>query len=36
MDQFIVQLISLALFTIGLYGIMVSKVGIEMLISVEI
>jgi NADH-quinone oxidoreductase subunit K len=36
MDQFIVQLISLALFTIGLYGIMVSKIGIKMLISVEI
>ena len=36
MDQFIVQLIALALFTIGLYGIMTSKLGLKMLISVEI
>ncbi len=36
MDQYIVQLIALALFTIGLYGIMTSKLGLKMLISVEI
>ncbi len=36
MEQFIVQLVALALFTIGLYGIMISKIGIKMLVSVEI
>ncbi len=36
MEQFLVQLVALALFTVGLYGIMVSKVGIKMLVSVEI
>jgi NADH-quinone oxidoreductase subunit K len=36
MDQYIVQIIALALFTIGIYGIMTSKLGIKMLISVEI
>lgn len=36
MEQFIIQLIALALFTVGIYGIMVSKVGIKMLISVEV
>ncbi len=36
MEQFLIQLIALALFTVGLYGIMVSKVGIKMLVSVEV
>ncbi|MCL4350006.1 MAG: NADH-quinone oxidoreductase subunit NuoK [Candidatus Thermoplasmatota archaeon] len=36
MDQYVVQLIALALFSIGLYGIMTSKLGLKMLISVEI
>ncbi|MGP6219666.1 NADH-quinone oxidoreductase subunit NuoK [Caldiplasma sukawensis] len=36
MYQFFVQLVALAIFSIGLYGIMVSKLGIKMLISVEL
>lgn len=36
MEIFIVTVLSLILFTIGLYGIMTSNIGIKMLISIEI
>ncbi|HLH85800.1 MAG TPA: NADH-quinone oxidoreductase subunit NuoK [Thermoplasmataceae archaeon] len=36
MYLFLVSMLSLILFAVGLYGIMVSNVGIKMLISIEI
>lgn len=36
MQVFLVTILSLILFTIGLYGVMTSNVGIKMLISIEI
>ncbi len=36
MEIFIVTLLSLILFSIGLYGIMTSNIGIKMMISIEI
>lgn len=36
MDIFLVSVLSLILFAIGLYGIMTSNIGIKMLISIEI
>lgn len=36
MEIFVVTLLSLVLFTIGLYGIMTSNIGIKMMISIEI
>lgn len=36
MEIFAVTLLSLILFSIGLYGIMTSNIGIKMLISIEI
>lgn len=36
MEIYIVTLLSLVLFSIGLYGIMTSNIGIKMLISIEI
>lgn len=36
MQIFIVTILSLILFTIGLYGVMTSNIGIKMLISIEI
>jgi NADH-quinone oxidoreductase subunit K len=36
MYENMIQLFALAIFTIGLYGVMISKLGIKMLISVEV
>ena len=36
MEIFLVSVLSLILFSIGLYGIMTSNIGIKMLISIEI
>ena len=36
MELMLVSVLSLILFTIGLYGVMTSNVGIKMLISIEI
>ena len=36
MEQMIADTIAMFLFTVGLYGVMSSKVGIKMLISIEI
>lgn len=36
MEIFLVSILSLILFAIGLYGIMTSNIGIKMLISIEI
>ncbi len=36
MYQNMIQIFALALFTIGIYGVMTSKLGIKMLISVEV
>lgn len=36
MEIFVVTLLSLILFSIGLYGIMTSNIGIKMMISIEI
>ncbi len=36
MEIFVVTLLSLILFAIGLYGIMTSNIGIKMMISIEI
>lgn len=36
MDENMIQLFALAIFSVGLYGVMTSKLGIKMLISVEV
>ncbi len=36
MEIFLVSVLSLILFSIGLYGVMTSNIGIKMLISIEI
>lgn len=36
MEIFLVSVLSLILFAIGLYGIMTSNIGIKMLISIEV
>lgn len=36
MELFLVSVLSLILFSIGLYGVMTSNVGLKMLISIEI
>lgn len=36
MQIFLVSILSLILFSVGLYGIMTSNIGIKMLISIEI